>query len=668
MNIRAFLLTVGALWAIFLIGPARTFAVATQAQAAPSAIDLDTQRLRIAQIDANWRFHPGDNPRWSTRDLDDSGWKLFQPRTSWPSQGYASNQELGWFRFRLLLPASMTSAVLQLPAIDRNFQVFADGKLIGQVGLLPPEKPTALISTARVFTLPVPPGPGPHVVQIAIRLWQARELAGVRADVLRGRVYAGDAATQLRLFSTIKAAVLLSHGSEYTQDVIMVIVGAASLLLFLLTHQNYYLWFAASMAVSAAQFPVSQASMHFSWTFLNLLYANILLDMLSLITFGFFLLGALNERGWRIRLLIFVLTFLGELGPLLVLLVKLPLVWADTAYFLFVTAAEFLVIGFLVQGWRRGSVDAKLLLFPYLISVLVGSLDNLGHVLIDFNVPHGEVILTRFINVLSDPFVVSVDDVGSIASLVGLLTVLVFRFAQTSREQQRLAAALQAAHDIQHRLVPVDIPSLGGLHTEIVYLAAEEVGGDFCQILRRPDHSILIAIGDVSGKGLQAAMLSSVAVGAIRAMADDDIEPAHLLSKLNHVLLRTESTGFVTCLCMLLNDSGEVTIANAGHLSPYLDGQEVLLPPGLPLGITSDTAYEQCAFVLSHSARLTLLSDGVVEARSKDGELFGFDRTSLASQLPAAQIAAQAHAHGQEDDITIITLDWRAPVREMAMA
>jgi serine phosphatase RsbU (regulator of sigma subunit) len=119
---------------------------------------------------------------------------------------------------------------------------------------------------------------------------------------------------------------------------------------------------------------------------------------------------------------------------------------------------------------------------------------------------------------------------------------------------------------------------------------------------------------------------------------------------------------------MVLNEYGEVTLANAGHLSPYLNGQEILLTGGLPLGIVRDVEYEQCSFVLPPAARLTLLSDGVVEARSRDGQLFGFERTSQASQLPAADIAAKAHAHGQGDDITIITLDWHATVQKLALA
>jgi serine phosphatase RsbU (regulator of sigma subunit) len=247
-------------------------------------------------------------------------------------------------------------------------------------------------------------------------------------------------------------------------------------------------------------------------------------------------------------------------------------------------------------------------------------------------------------------------------SLLGFLAVLVYRFARTSREQQRLASALQAAHDIQNRLVPVNIPALGGLRAEIAYRAAEEVGGDFCQILPRPDGSILVAIGDVSGKGLQAAMLGAVAVGALRSLANEKISPAAVLERLNHVLLRTENSGFVTCLCLVLTSEGEVVVSNAGHLAPYLDGAEISVEPGLPLGILAGIRYSEDAFVLPGNARLTLLSDGVVEARSGSGELFGFERTCEVSQLAASEIADRAYQFGQEDDITVITLDWRASI------
>jgi serine phosphatase RsbU (regulator of sigma subunit) len=110
---------------------------------------------------------------------------------------------------------------------------------------------------------------------------------------------------------------------------------------------------------------------------------------------------------------------------------------------------------------------------------------------------------------------------------------------------------------------------------------------------------------------------------------------------------------------MIVTSSGQVTLANAGHLSPYLDGEELPVASGLPLGILADLEVEQASFFLPAKARLTLMSDGVVEARSDTGELYGFERTSRISSLPARDIAAEANRFGQEDDITVITLDWR---------
>jgi len=516
--------------------------------------------------------------------------------------------------------------------------------------------------------LPAVSGAGSREVQIALRLWQEAKYANVRPNVMSGRAIAGDPASLNNLFNISKRSTLLSYGSDYTQDIIGVIVGGAALLLFYLTRQRFYLWFAASIAINSVQLPFRLASEHFALTFLGNVLGYMLMDLFVLFAMTMFLLGTLQIRGWTSRIIVAVLGILGESGPLLLLLAGLPQIWADGMYLVFVTAAQGVLVGYLIRGWRRGNIDAKLLLFPYLISVVFGSLDNLGHSLVDFNVPHGGDLISSQLILFTEPFRVNFNDVGNLVSLVGLLAVLVLRFAQTSREQQRLASALQAAHDIQHRLVPVDIPSLGGLQTSIVYLAAEEVGGDFCQVLPRPDGSILVAIGDVSGKGLQAAMLGTVAVGALRAMTNENVSPALVLERLNKVLLRTENSGFITCLCLVLDDAGEVTLANAGHLSPYLNGQEVAVAAGLPLGIALDLEYEQSSFQLPAKARLTLLSDGVVEARSHSGELFGFDRTSQISQLPASAIAAKAHAFGQEDDITIITLDWSAPVAEFAPA
>jgi phosphoserine phosphatase RsbU/P len=110
---------------------------------------------------------------------------------------------------------------------------------------------------------------------------------------------------------------------------------------------------------------------------------------------------------------------------------------------------------------------------------------------------------------------------------------------------------------------------------------------------------------------------------------------------------------------------GHALVANAGHLSPYCNGIEVDVPAGLPLGITEEGSYEQVQFDFDEGARLVFLSDGVVEARSKSGELFGFDRTRNVSVRPVQEIAREAQRFGQEDDITVIGIE-RKPVPAFA--
>jgi serine phosphatase RsbU (regulator of sigma subunit) len=99
-----------------------------------------------------------------------------------------------------------------------------------------------------------------------------------------------------------------------------------------------------------------------------------------------------------------------------------------------------------------------------------------------------------------------------------------------------------------------------------------------------------------------------------------------------------------------------MTIANAGHLSPYRDGREMELAPDLPLGVVPHMHYEQADFHLKPGDRLIFLSDGVVEAQSPKGELFGFERTQQVSHEPARFIAQTAQKFGQTDDITVVSL------------
>jgi len=175
-------------------------------------------------------------------------------------------------------------------------------------------------------------------------------------------------------------------------------------------------------------------------------------------------------------------------------------------------------------------------------------------------------------------------------------------------------------------------------------------------------------VGDVSGKGLKAAMTGALAMGALRALATEGMGPAALLMRLNRQLAETQDEGFITCVCARVTPEGDVTIANAGHLPSYRNGEEMLLEPDLPLGITAEEKYVEHEFRLEAGDKLTLLSDGVVEARDARGGLFGFERTRAISAQAASSIATAALAFGQEDDITVLTLRRLAGERERGQA
>jgi serine phosphatase RsbU (regulator of sigma subunit) len=186
------------------------------------------------------------------------------------------------------------------------------------------------------------------------------------------------------------------------------------------------------------------------------------------------------------------------------------------------------------------------------------------------------------------------------------------------------------------------------------YTPASHVGGDFYRVFPAGEGAILVVVGDVSGKGLRAAMTVSVLVGCMEAIRTR--MPGAFLAELNNVAKAHLKSGFVTCCAALMKPSGEVRIANAGHLAPYADGREVEVEAGLPLGIVRDVEYPETD---ATGDRFTFLSDGVLEAANSAHELFGFDRSREISIQPAAAIAQAAQTWGQNDDITVVTVSRR---------
>jgi phosphoserine phosphatase RsbU/P len=248
--------------------------------------------------------------------------------------------------------------------------------------------------------------------------------------------------------------------------------------------------------------------------------------------------------------------------------------------------------------------------------------------------------------------------------VVSLTLLLVQRIRSTNRERAALAGEMQAARQIQRLLVPETLGSASGWTVDAAFQPAREVGGDFyrCHVLSNGQERILL--GDVSGKGAAAAMTAAMLVGASEGHESDS--PAQLLEHLNRVLKASGIEGFATCLCAHLSVDGGVALANAGHLPPYVNGREAAVEFALPLGMTAPASYVEARFRLTPGDKLTFLSDGVVEARNSAGELFGFDRAAAISTDSAKNIASAAQRHGQEDDITVLTVAFAGAQRSHA--
>ncbi len=232
--------------------------------------------------------------------------------------------------------------------------------------------------------------------------------------------------------------------------------------------------------------------------------------------------------------------------------------------------------------------------------------------------------------------------------------LLAVEMVGAAQSRAAFAAELQAASTVQQLLLQSASRSTPGFLIESVYLPASEVGGDFFFVAPAPDGSLTALVGDVSGKGLTAAMRVAMILGALRRETSHD--PGEILFELNNALIAQGQLGFTTACCARIFPSGGYILANAGHIAPYLSGRELETPPSLPLGLVPMQSYELTHGELRPGDRMVLMSDGVPEARAASGELYGFDRLSDLVLQPAQQIAEAAQHFGQEDDITVLTI------------
>lgn len=239
-------------------------------------------------------------------------------------------------------------------------------------------------------------------------------------------------------------------------------------------------------------------------------------------------------------------------------------------------------------------------------------------------------------------------------------------------ERARIEQEMSSARYVQKSLLPKEMPSLDGWRIEPFYDPAREVGGDLYDFVPLPDGNLGIVIGDVSGKGMPAALMMATTCAMMRAAARKGSSPGQVLGQVNDLLQDYVSpTTFVTCFYAILDPVNSVMcFANAGHDIPYLSGNGGIVElraRGMPLGLMPGQTYEESEVTIDQNSTILFYTDGLVEAHNGQREMFSFPRLqrilsehSGAEDLIALLLQELRDFTGsiweQEDDITLVIL------------
>ncbi|MGP8253169.1 MAG: PP2C family protein-serine/threonine phosphatase [Terracidiphilus sp.] len=602
--------------------------------------------LSIAPRHCVWK--EGDDPRRAAPSLDDSDWK---PVSEWGE--YATPRPFFWLRCSFepgqLAPA--IKPVLQVSG-DLAWQVFADGQMIAESGNMTTGEHTAGLAIdypAPEFTERSQP------VLVAVRITFSPEMNGVQP---LPALSLGDAELQRNAYWS---QVYERTQSQWLTWACYALIASAGLFFFALywfdRTQRFLLWISLTW-LSLADLRINEflvaASVHYPSRLEYFLYAIGQILPVFIILFFF----ALNRR----RVPVFYWIVLGinfYFWAALVVAAFLPLrqsmilrwdtevgFWMNT---LQVVATLVAITCVPVAFWPLRALRGWQIPLAAVCHLWVA---------MDFTYM---IVQLPFLHLDITDLFLKIQPYRSLAIAIVVVTMtllLVQRLRSTNRDRAALQGEMDAARQIQRLLVPAALDSASSWSIDAAYLPAREVGGDFyrCRVLPGGAHRVLL--GDVSGKGAAAAMTAAMLLGA--SEGHEESTPGEILSHLNRVLNSSQVGGLATCFCVDLAPDGRATLANAGHLAPYWNGEELKLASGLPLGVTAHEDYDETEIHLAPGDLLTLLSDGVVEARSATGELFGFERTRALSTEPAQEIARAAQHFGQNDDITVLTLSLAA--------
>jgi serine phosphatase RsbU (regulator of sigma subunit) len=632
------------------------------AAASPVPLNIEGLGKATVPLDGDWQFHLGDNPSWASPTLDDSGWERIGVDKPWGDQAHFGYTGYAWYRRHVnFLPVAGVESdlALLLPPIDNIYEVYWNGNLIGHHGKFPPYPVWYGAVPAQIVGLG-----SPREGVLAFRIWKLPSVSSDTGEAggLNGPPVAGSSQAITGYKNTLDYRWLTRNLFSFGVDLVYGLVLLLGLLAwFRDRRQRVLLWMSlwAFSLLSAVLF----AGLRLPWP--GALADGLTQTVLSLsdIAIWYLLLYLLElDRHpslprWT-RVLAWISIASGSLDCLVIWMDwSGPHVWilqlADallTVPFTLVEVYPLVLIAFAI----RKRLDAA----RWLMAIMAA----MTQLTLAFRNLTGQGV--RFTH-----WTISQKLSGQLIGLeatVLLLTIMyaVYRHSvEQSERQGALEQEFKSAQELQQVLIPETLPALDGYAVTSAYRPAQQVGGDFFQLIAQPDGSALLVLGDVSGKGLKAAMTVSLIVGTIRTVADTSDDPSEILSILNRRLYGRLSNGFVTCLALRLDADGECMLANAGHPPPFLNKSELSSPGALPLGLDLTAEYEKVQLRLAVGDRLTLYTDGLLEARNVAGDIFSFERLRalIATQPDAKQATDAAVAFGQDDDITVITLTRLAP-------
>lgn len=652
--------------------------ISVWAQNAPSKVTATSPQIvkinlgeSSAELAGPWKFHTGDDPAWARTDYDDSAWgvmDLSPPEGSadtslgisgyvpgWTARGYPKYTGFAWYRLKVEVSGADRRLALKMPdSADDAYQVFVNGKQIGEFGKFTEHRVAAYSSLPQSFRLEKEIRDG--VVTIAIRMWMdsATPFNSPDAGGLHGPPVLGYA-------SVIGALVRLDYddiahdlGSGFLEMLILIMAFVMAIALFCLDRQEKaYLWLALaclatllgnSIVLAANFIPLIPQTM-------GVILADVILTPIRIglwvLFWGYWFriqrMRRLHQLVWSLVAILMVGTAM--LRPPLYGQ-QIPIHYASSI--IPVLLVTKLVLGLLLCGVAyRGFVYQRLEGWIAGFAVLLVVISNYQH---ELRLIHVRTIFP-FLG-----FSISLGTISTILSLLVITVLLLRRFVLAQRMKEQWKIEIQQARHIQELLIPKKLPRVHGLQIQSEYRPVREVGGDFFQVLpaNTPD-SVLVIVGDVTGKGLQAGMLVALIVGAIQSAAQHSSDPAEILNEVNKQLCDHQQAS-ATCLIMRIDSDGKVLLANAGHLPPYLNGREMNMDGALPIGIVSGSDLSMASFELKQDDSLIVMSDGVIEAQNHKGTLFGFERTNalLLRHATPKEIAEEAQMFGQEDDILIL--------------